>query len=247
MKRVGFFQSIRLKIIIILSLFLLLAVQLIGAYFLDKLETNLNTNFEANLDDRLTVLKTNLEEAFQEKRPENGEEPTLQEDVSDIIDRYSRDIFTDLQVIDSQYRVIGANSDLERIGKRVTGNIAINGALKFAEEEKEKFRYSNDRMIAKTVPIMDNATNTPVGAVRVEASIEDVYDQLEEISKIFLSGTILTVVVSIILGILVARTITKPITEMRKQAMVIAKGDFSKKVNVYGLMRLASLQRPSMI
>ncbi len=68
MKRVGFFQSIRLKIIIILSLFLLLAVQLIGAYFLDKLETNLNTNFEANLDDRLTVLKTNLEEAFQEKK-----------------------------------------------------------------------------------------------------------------------------------------------------------------------------------
>lgn len=172
MKRVGFFQSIRLKIIIILSLFLLLAVQLIGAYFLDKLETNLNTNFEANLDDRLTVLKTNLEEAFQEKRPENGEEPTLQEDVSDIIDRYSRDIFTDLQVIDSQYRVIGANSDLERIGKRVTGNIAINGALKFAEEEKEKFRYSNDRMIAKTVPIMDNATNTPVGAVRVEALLK---------------------------------------------------------------------------
>ncbi|PWU70060.1 cell wall metabolism sensor histidine kinase WalK [Gracilibacillus dipsosauri] len=241
MKRVGFFQSIRLKIIIILSLFLLLAVQLIGAYFLDKLETNLNTNFEANLDDRLTVLKTNLEEAFQEKRPENGEEPTLQEDVSDIIDRYSRDIFTDLQVIDSQYRVIGANSDLERIGKRVTGNIAINGALKFAEEEKEKFRYSNDRMIAKTVPIMDNATNTPVGAVRVEASIEDVYDQLEEISKIFLSGTILTVVVSIILGILVARTITKPITEMRKQAMVIAKGDFSKKVNVYGVDEIGQL------
>lgn len=241
MKRVGFFQSIRLKIIIILSLFLLLAVQLIGAYFLDKLETNLNTNFEANLDDRLTVLKTNLEEAFQEKRPENGEEPTLQEDVSDIIERYSRDIFTDLQVIDSQYRVIGANSELERIGKRVTGNIAINGALKFAEEEKEKFRYSNDRMIAKTVPIMDNATNTPVGAVRVEASIEDVYEQLEEISKIFLSGTILTVVVSIILGILVARTITKPITEMRKQAMVIAKGDFSKKVNVYGVDEIGQL------
>lgn len=46
----------------------MLAVQLIGAYFLDKLETNLNTNFEANLDDRLTVLKTNLEEAFQEKK-----------------------------------------------------------------------------------------------------------------------------------------------------------------------------------
>src|SRR5699024_3317166 len=62
----------------------------------------------------------------------------------------------------------------------------------------------------------------------------DVYDQLNEINKIFLKGSILAIVVSALLGILVARTITKPITEMRRQARTIAKGDFTQKVNVYG-------------
>ena len=40
--------------------------------------------------------------------------------------------------------------------------------------------------------------------------------------------------ITIILGIFIARTITRPISDMRKQAQAMSKGNFSRKVRVYG-------------
>ncbi|MFC4402352.1 cell wall metabolism sensor histidine kinase WalK [Gracilibacillus xinjiangensis] len=243
MNRVGFFQSIRLKIIIVLTLFLLLAVQVIGAYFVNKLENSLHENFEENLQDRIQILVANLEEVFTKDRSENEEGPTLQEEVRDIIDRYSTDIFTDLQVIDSQLRVVGANGRMDRIGKRITGESEIGVALQFNQEDKKLFRneYNNDRTLRRIVPIVDGQNDSPVGVLQVDANIEEIYGLLEDVTRIFLNATILAIVISIVLGILVARSITKPITEMRKQAMIMARGDFSKKVNVYGTDEIGQL------
>ncbi|MGP4039000.1 cell wall metabolism sensor histidine kinase WalK [Gracilibacillus sp. D59] len=240
MNKVSFFQSIRLKIIVILSLFLLLAVQVIGTYFGQKLETTLLASHKESVDDRLQVLRTNVEEAFRKDRSDDGEGLTLQEEVRDITARYSNEIFSDLKVIDSQFRVLGANR-IDMIGKKISGNNMISLALLHGQPYTDTRRniYTQDRVFVRTLPIMDG--DVAVGAIYSEASIEEVYDQLREINQIFLNGTILAVIVSIVLGILVARTITKPITEMRKQAMGMARGDFSKKVNVYGQDEIGQL------
>lgn len=241
MNRVGFFQSIRLKIIVILTLFLLLAIQVIGTYFSQQLETSLYESHKESVDDRLQVLAGNLEEAFRKERTDDGEGLTLQEEVRDITARYSSEIFSDLQVIDSQFRVLGANrADL--IGKKLSGNNnSIQLALKHGQPDEDirRNRYTKDRVLVRTLPIMNG--DVSVGAIYSEASIEEVYDQLDQINRIFLNGTVLAVIVSIVLGVLVARTITKPITEMRKQAMGMARGDFSKKVNVYGQDEIGQL------
>ncbi len=57
----------------------------------------------------------------------------------------------------------------------------------------------------------------------------------------FFKGSVLAIAVSAFLGILVARTITKPIKEMRRQAQTIARGDFTQKVNVYGTDEIGQL------
>ncbi|MDX8045414.1 cell wall metabolism sensor histidine kinase WalK [Gracilibacillus sp. S3-1-1] len=240
MNQVSFFQSIRLKIIVILSLFLLLAIQVIGSYFGQQLETTLLASHKDNVDERLQVLVTNLEEAFRTERSDDEEGPTLQEEVRDITSRYSSDMFSELQVIDSQFRVLGANS-INMIGKKISGNSSIRLALLHGQPDKDTRRNkeSSDRVYVRTVPIMDG--DVTVGAIYSEASIEGVYNQLQEINQIFLNGTLLAIIVSVILGVLVARTITKPITEMRRQAMVMARGDFSRKVNVYGQDEIGQL------
>ncbi|QGH36848.1 cell wall metabolism sensor histidine kinase WalK [Gracilibacillus salitolerans] len=241
MNKVSFFQSIRLKIIVILSLFLLLAIQVIGTYFGQKLEDSLLANHRENVDDRLQVLETNLEEAFGRERSDDGEGLTLQEEVRDITARYSGEMFSDLQVIDSQFRVLGSNK-FDMIGKKISGNSDIRLALVHGQADKGDIRRkesTSDRVFVRTLPIMDG--DVAVGAIYSEASVEEVYKQLQEINQIFLNGTILAIIVSIVLGVLVARTITKPITEMRKQAMGMARGDFSKKVNVYGQDEIGQL------
>ncbi|WP_018934401.1 cell wall metabolism sensor histidine kinase WalK [Gracilibacillus lacisalsi] len=248
MNKVSFFQSIRLKIIVILSLFLLLAIQVIGTYFGQQLESSLLKSHKENVEDRLQVLETNLVEAFREERSDDGEGRTLQEDVQDITaryggysNRYSSEIFTELQVIDSQFRVLGSNK-FDMVGKKISGNSDIRLALVHGQSDNGEIKRkegTSDRVYVRTLPIMDG--DVAVGVIYSEASVEEVYEQLQEINEIFLNGTILAIIVSIIIGVLVARTITKPITEMRKQAMGMARGDFSKKVNVYGQDEIGQL------
>ncbi|UFT99392.1 cell wall metabolism sensor histidine kinase WalK [Radiobacillus kanasensis] len=233
MKKVGFFQSIQLKFIVVLILLLLLAIQVIGAYFVRGLEESLQENFDQTMDERVKGLKEYLEQAFSKERAEGGEGPTLQQEVSSIIDTYDSELFTDLKVIDNQYRVIGTNSDPELLGKRITDERISKSLLFGTSSEKEMLEQGTlDRIQVRNVPITNG--EEVVGAIYIVASLESIYDQLQRVNEIFMQGTIIAVIISAILGILVARTITKPISEMRTQASILATGDFSQKVNVYG-------------
>ena len=57
---------------------------------------------------------------------------------------------------------------------------------------------------------------------------------MNEINRILAGGTAMSLAITIILGILIAQTITRPISDMRRQAQAMAKGNFSRKVRVYG-------------
>lgn len=243
MKKVSFFQSIQLKIIIIMILLLLLAIQVIGAYFAQRLENDLKGSFEENIEERLSVLNYNLRESFMQERPEDADMPTLQEDIENIVSLYGQsDIYSNLQVVDRQFRIVGSNTQEENIGKLVTGDSSVRTAIMYGSSIRMIMRdgHTGDRMLISTIPIHD-PEEEPIGAIYLEASMEELYAQLASINNIFFNGTLLAILVSAMVGILVARAITKPITEMRKQAQVMSQGDFSQKVNVYGADEIGQL------
>ena len=64
---------------------------------------------------------------------------------------------------------------------------------------------------------------------------------MDEINSIFISGTAIAMLITALLGILLARTITRPLSDMRKQAIAMAKGNFSRKVRVYGQDEIGQL------
>ncbi|MDY7044700.1 MAG: cell wall metabolism sensor histidine kinase WalK [Bacillota bacterium] len=237
MRKVGFFRSIQLKFIIIYILLLLVAIQVIGSFFTVKLEESLVESFKGSIMDRVELLSHNLAQAFARERDEdNPDEPTLNEEIQSIVSEVQADDITSLQVISNQSRVI-ATSDYttqDDIGKKTT-NSYVQGALTSNAPQPDIRAKANDRFYILAQPILDkDDSDIVVGVIYLEASLESVYDQLSNISKIFLRGSILAITVSAFIGILVARTITKPIIEMRRQAQNMATGDFTQKVNVYG-------------
>lgn len=241
MHKIGFFRSIQLKFIVIYILLLLVAIQVIGSYFAMKLQNDLLTTFKANASERVELLSINLQRAFEKERTEDGQEPSLQEEVQNIISDIDRQDMT-LEVVNSQARVLGTNDTLnsEIIWKKTTKDF-VQAALSGTTSEKDFFdRQTENRLFVKAIPIKDGHGNV-LGAIYLEASLEGTYNQLQDINEIFFKASILAIFVSAILGILVARTITKPIKEMRRQAQMIAKGDFSQKVNVYGTDEIGQL------
>lgn len=245
MHKVGFFRSIQLKFILIYILLILVAVQVIGSYFVSKLEGELLDSFLESVDDRIGLLGYNLEQTFNRERSENGEEPTLQEEVQQIVEGVDTDDIVRLQVVNSQGRVLGTNdySDMEIIGKKTTEDVIQKALLLDISPDKTLYDPKTDnRVFVKTVSLYDkNDENNIVGVIYYEASLEGVYRQVQNINEIFFKGSVLAMVVSAILGILVARTITKPIKEMRRQAQTMARGDFSQKVNVYSTDEIGQL------
>ncbi|MBU5467491.1 cell wall metabolism sensor histidine kinase WalK [Virgibacillus sp. MSJ-26] len=246
MHKVGFFRSIQLKFIVIYILLILVAVQVIGSYFVSKLEGELLDNFLESVEDRIDLLGYNLEQAFNRDRSEDGEEElTLQEEVQQIVEGVDTDDIVRLQVVNSQGRVLGTNdySNTEIIGKKTTEDAILKALLLDISPDKTLYDPEGDnRVFVKTVSLYDkNDENNIIGVIYYEASLEGVYGQVQNINEIFFRGSILAMVVSAILGILVARTITKPIKEMRRQAKTMARGDFSQKVNVYSTDEIGQL------
>ena len=75
-RNVGFFKSIRFKLIIIYVLLIVLAMQIVSVYFSRELERNLLENYETLLNDRLNVLSLSVGQELQED-PEERDLDTL--------------------------------------------------------------------------------------------------------------------------------------------------------------------------
>lgn len=242
MKKVGFFRSIQLKFIIIYILLLVIAVQVIGSYVARELEAELLDNFKEATNDRIDLLSYNVEQAFNKQRTDDPEEPTLQEEIQEItidVDRTGAMI----QVMNNQGRVLGTNdyTNTQIIGKKITED-TVQRAIKFNTSIDNTSLNVNtgERVLVRVEPVVDDNNNVQ-GVIYLETSLESVYGQLQKINEIFLKGSVIALIVSVLLGILVARAITKPILEMRQQAQTMARGDFSQKVEVYGTDEISQL------
>lgn len=245
MKKVGFLRSIQLKFIIIYTLLLVIAVQVIGSYVARELETELMDNFKESVSDRVSLLSYNIEEEFEKDREddEGEDEPTLQESIQDVVNDVDRSNATNIRVVNEQGQVLGTNDylDKEIIGKKLTDPIVQN-ALKFKSSTDNTLlnNKTGNRVFVLVEPILDSEGEVE-GAIYLETSVEPVYGQIQGINSIFLKGSVIALFVSVLLGVLVARAITKPIVQMRRQAQTMARGDFSQKVKVYGTDEISQL------
>lgn len=241
MKKVSFIRSIQLKFIVIYILLLLLAIQVIGTFFTGNLENNLLESFEDTVTGRMELLSYNLEIVFNRDRSDTDEGPTLEEEVQNIVNELSTDDITNVIVVNNQSRILGTNSNQYEVRQRITRGI-IQQVLSFESPQENTFinQDTEEHVYVQVEPIIDDE-NSIVGAIYLESSLNGVYNQLSEINKIFLQAALLSISVSAIIGVLVARSITKPIKEMRRQAEAMAKGDFTQKVNVYGKDEIGDL------
>src|SRR5690625_5083310 len=109
MNKVGFFRSIQLKFIIIYILLLLVAIQVIGSYVSRELETKLIDTFQGSVNDRVELLTYNLTQVFNKER-DDGQEPTIQEEIQDILTGIDTGTITNLQVVNKDRKSTRLNS-----------------------------------------------------------------------------------------------------------------------------------------
>lgn len=243
MQKVSFFKSIHVKLVLIYVLLIIIALQIIGIYFSKQLEENLKTNFQDSIRQRIELVHYSIREEMIKERDET--EP-LEVSLNKILQEFSTDDINKIQVVNNRYRILATSEANNQaiIGQRASEEL-IRQAMS-AEMLLDSISLDGEtgqRVWVLVSPISDTVgPNGEIrGAIYVQSNIEKVYEQLNEINRIFAAGIVMSLIITIILGILVARTITRPISDMRKQAQAMSKGNYSRKVRVYGTDEIGQL------
>ncbi|MBS4175216.1 cell wall metabolism sensor histidine kinase WalK [Bacillus sp. FJAT-49736] len=230
MKKVGFLQSIHLKFVLIYILLILFAMEIIGVYFVNKLEDKLVKNFKDSIELRADTMKYSLSEVLKDKEDQDSSTK-----IKKILSGNIGSDIAEVRVINNRSVILGtSDSDNQGLVGQKTTDTLVKLAIS-TEEKQDKIYFdssSRKRIWVLTSPITSNGKI--YGYIYLVTKIESVYNQLDEINNIFTTGTAIAVVLTAILGIVLAQTITRPIADMRRQAMAMAKGNFSRKVKIYG-------------
>jgi len=241
MKKVGFFRSIHVKFVIIYVLLLLVAMQIIGVYFVRQLEETLRTNFQTSLKERVNLLAYNIVEEMEKER--TPEDPTLEEDIKKILGDFEAGDISEVQVIENRsLKILGTSEPNNQgvVGQRTT-RLQVKQSMVLEEDQSaiKIDKQNGHRIWVLSTPIKSG--KKVIGAIYLVAKIENVFEQMKTINKIFATGTGIALAITAVLGILLAQTITRPIADMKKHALAMSKGNFSRKVKVYGHDEIGTL------
>ncbi|QQK78080.1 cell wall metabolism sensor histidine kinase WalK [Salicibibacter cibarius] len=238
MKRIaGFFKSFQFKLIFIYVMLLLIAFQVIGIFFMDRLEEQFVDNHRGALEDQMSLLSYNIEQTLIQET-DDTDQNDMNEEINDLISRYEVNELSStgstIQVVDSQQNVLAHNQHGTQSGGLLNTEIRVSQAL--LDQESNEMLLDPDtgqRMRVITQPLHGDDDEV-IGAIHLESSMEDMYDEVTQINNIFMTSGGVALAITAMIGVLLSRTVTRPIKDMQKQSAVMSEGDFSRRVRVYG-------------
>lgn len=225
-------QSLHTKLVIVYVLLIIIGMQIIGLYFTNSLEKELTNNFMKNIKQYATQLEVNIERIYKDN-PSNA-----QKEVQSLLNEYAnRQEIEEIRFIDKD-QIIMATAKLSShslINQKVNDN-SVQKAISLGEANSHNVLkdYGNgkERIWIYNLPVKNS--NDVIGNIYIESNINDVYNQLNNINQIFIIGTAISLFITVILGFFIARTITRPITDMRNQTVEMSKGNYTQRVKIYG-------------
>ncbi|EAA0150808.1 PAS domain-containing sensor histidine kinase [Listeria monocytogenes] len=243
MHKMRFFQSVQFKLVIMYLLLIIVAMQVIGAYFVRELEGQLEKNFQDSITNSITLLDYNAREEII-KNSDNSVK--LQNDIRELLVDYSRasSNLIEVRIVDDKGKILGtSNLNNQGIVGQKSNDPLVKRTLSLGTTSEDKIykdeSNKNNRVWVNVSSIKN--IGQVIGAIYLVADIESVYKQVDDITNIFITGTLIAMIITAVLGILLSRTITKPIIEMKRQAYAMARGNYSRKVKVYGVDEIGEL------
>ncbi|TVY10725.1 cell wall metabolism sensor histidine kinase WalK [Paenibacillus cremeus] len=235
MKWIRFFQSIQAKLIIIYVLLILIAMQLIGVYFIRTLESSLKNDFIDNRNKQAQLLAQYAETYLIENQDnKNAESKKSYEDLNQFVNSLFVISKAEIQVIDANGVVLTTSLDRNQsvVGSKNT-QTEVTRALQGIKDNQRMFTdLDGVRKVVIAKPIGSGVK--VYGAVYIISSMEEVYDTMNRISRFLITGTLIALVMTALLGVILSATITKPIKAITKQATAVAEGRFDEQVRVLG-------------
>ncbi|MCW6652776.1 cell wall metabolism sensor histidine kinase WalK [Aerococcaceae bacterium NML210727] len=238
-KKRKFFQTINFKIPLLFIIILLISFQFIGVFFIGQLETQSVKNFKDQINTQVDFLVNNVSPILSE-----GREDDRTERLTQALETFSSVNRTDIRIIDTEEIIVAANFDYQQntVGTK-TNELAIKNVLvnqqSFIEETYNANKKQHSYNIIK--PILSADLSRVVGVVAVSADMNRVYEQTASTAQLFTQSAAIASIASFILAVVLSQGLTRPIEEIRQQAIRISEGIYNYPVTVFGQDELGEL------
>ena len=237
--KLKFYQSIHFKIALVFALMLMLTLEIVGAVFVRQLERQNISNFKQQIE-LPSYIDNSLATQLGRKNTKKANRQ-----IREILTEVNNNNISEIRVVDSKGIIRGSSNANNQsiVGQRTTDNTVKNVLATNRSHNKNIYDNSNhNRYYVNVVPLLsNNNTNNVVGAVYMRASLESVYSTINNISLIYVFAALITIVIGLGITVVISREITRPIEEMRKQTLRIARGDYTGRVAVMGNDELGQL------
>lgn len=236
-----YFSSIRVKFVIVYVLVNIISLQLIGLFFTTQLRTtNINT-FEQNIMEQEKILNYHIREELDKDKSnsltesDNDTKSTdTKSSITKLVSEFNIQKLLLVSVIDKDSKIVASsskNGNDDYLSKR-SFDPQVSQVLKTGESTKkiQTNPDTNRRVWLYVSPIKKD--NEVVGVVSLMADIESVYQDLVRITKIFTVGTILSILITTIIGFVASKTVTSSIEKMSAQVKTMASGNYGTVVGI---------------
>ena len=225
-------RSIQWRLVLMLILLILLAMEFVGVYLLNSLERYYVTAVSSNLTSQAQLLAGFLQRNFT-PYPDKEYAQTMAR-------QFGQQSGGAVVVLDANGGLVSASvgdpASLARF--LIQGEVAK--ALSGVRSELIRLDpETNERNLHVIVPILSE--QQVLGLVYMISSLEDTYRTLGDIRYILFTATGLAVGVTALVGWALARTITKPIEEVTKGAETMSRGQFETSISVRGKDEIGQL------
>ena len=246
-----FFSSIRTKFVIVYVLVNIISLQLIGLFFTTQLRnSNVNT-FEQNIIEQEKILNYHVREELEKASGNGGDtskvldDNTAQEEstknnrdsksgIAKLVSEFNIQKLLLVNVIDNDSKILATsskNGNDEYLAKRSFDPL-VSQVIKTGESTKQiqNNADSNKRVWIYVSPVKKD--NEVVGVISLMADIESVYQEVNGISKIFIVGTILSILITTVIGFVASKTVTSSIEKMSSQVKKMVLGNYGTVVGI---------------
>jgi len=217
----------RWKLVLIYCLLVFIATTIIGVLIMSQLESYYIDSTKKNLTKKEATLisSLNIYDNLSDHR----------EEIQSNINAWDKTIQEEIFVIDDKCMIIASNnanqgrSAVDLLETPIIMNTLVKGEVCQS--------YENISTKNSTIPVMN--MTFPIGegkrisgVIYIRSDMTSVYDTINESKQIFVQAMIVGLVITVILGTLISRSITTPINDVTEKAEKMAQGDFSQEVSV---------------
>ncbi|MFA5526995.1 MAG: ATP-binding protein [Peptostreptococcales bacterium] len=217
-------MSIKWKIIFTYFVLVFIAMTIVSVFIIQQLEAHYLNKVKTDM----TRLAENMGtiERYDDITLRQGE---IQ---SDIL-AWGKGIEEEITIVNEDFLVIAStNENLvhKNAMERLDVDLIRDGFIGIRGSKEDISGEQGIQTMNMVFPIKDGGKVH--GVFYIRSDLTGIYETIDRSKAIFINATLLALLVTIVLGFLIAKSITGPINDVREKASKMAKGDFSQSVSV---------------